>query len=193
MSEYTKGTREWAEAMARAGAKVRHERWGEGEWVTFEDGLLLDDTGKRTKIGGFYDGSVGLWLLVYPADTDLSKLAVAPNRDSLPDLAARVAALEAERDKPTPALRQAYEAAKKAGAFDDPSLFTTSRNPPTLVVGGQYRTRGGWRCVVVKAGPDGPLVWHDHENNFTPWWHERDGRMEEDLNFDILGRWEPEA
>ncbi len=192
VSEYTEGSREWAEAMARKGAKVRFAEWRPRSWITFRDGAFFDESGVDFRRWCFNDeprwSIVGEAPISGPLDAGTITDA-APARDSLPDLAARVAALE-NLMIPTPP----YEGGDltRLDAAIRGATFTTSRKPLSLVVGGQYRTRGGWRCVVVKEAPDGPLVWHDHKSNFT-WWHERDGRMLDDAAFDIIGPWEPEA
>ena len=73
--------REQAEKAARAGAKVRHENWNAYEWVTFRNGVMIDDEG--TEIGDWpYNNPESAWLLVSPAPT------------ASPDFEARLAALE---------------------------------------------------------------------------------------------------
>jgi hypothetical protein len=57
-------------------------------------------------------------------------------------------------------------------------------------VGKQYKTRGGWRCVVVDKDSDGEfLVWHKDDNE--TWFHIENGKFDsdDDSDNDIIAEW----
>ena len=58
-----------------------------------------------------------------------------------------------------------------------------------------YKTRGGWRAVVVNTCEDGRfLVWH--EEDYDSWYHEPDGRFDayERPDYGLIEEWkEPEV
>jgi hypothetical protein len=61
-----------------------------------------------------------------------------------------------------------------------------------LEVGEQYRTRGGWRCVVLRTDKLGSyMAWHDSNDEFV--WHEPDGGYKYhtgEHDHDIIAKWE---
>lgn len=79
MTEHQPGSREWAEAEARKGAKVRREEWPPHVWVSFRDGEFYDQDDRKFHMWVWEHGR---WSIYEPAPAQA------------PDLAARVAELE---------------------------------------------------------------------------------------------------
>jgi hypothetical protein len=221
-TDHKPGTREWAEAMARAGHRVRRVGWWPHEWVTFADGKFVDDIGESWSF--MYDFGEGGWSL----------FEEAPEPDSLADLARRVAAdkpregyyVIESNDGPMVSYHgneaNGYADALKIRDYDDAlgfaAVFTAIYGkrferwysprwkpegepdapvpaPPTLTIGGQYRTRGGWRCVVVDMDVDedgdvSVFVWHGKYGCAR--WHQPSGSAAGVSAFDIIGPWEGE-
>lgn len=173
-TDHKPGSREWAEAMARAGHKVRQTRWPRGEWMTYCNGILHHEGG----------AALMTTLSLYGSNDGWSLFEEAPEPDSLADLARRVAALEEQFSRHFH-MTDAREDRSTPPVLPDPPA------PITLTIGGQYRTRGGWRCVVVDiTNQVGPLVWHDKDGGVR--WHKRSGVYVGAEDYDIIGPWEGE-
>lgn len=116
MTEHQPGSRKWAEAEARKGAKVRHESWIADAFVMFSGGEIVWWHGRLLRDPlDCYPGTG--WSLYEPAPAQA------------PDLAARVAELERQ----VAAMERKHET-RPAFVPVDPALgatptFTTSRKP----------------------------------------------------------------
>ncbi len=155
----------------------------------------IKDTARRV-ISGYYPNGGPLTPFGEDAFALAEHVLAEPARDSLPDLAARVAALEQKFDAHTHHIESnAMTGLPLQPLPTQPPVltFTTSRKPLTLVVGGQYRTRGGWRCVVVDEAASGLIVWHSDDWSTLKHYSKTGAysdAIHEVTDHDIIGPWE---
>jgi len=107
--------REQAEKAARAGAKVRRDCWGPGEWMTFKGSEIVDNYG--CKYGSVFDFAQGGWSIVSPAPTAEPDLA-----EQVAALAARMDRFEREHTTLTDSERDAFMAALETATDPTPAL-----------------------------------------------------------------------